>query len=97
MNSQRFGGQNKCQLQKSRRWSGYWTKEFVRGPGERNTLNTWSSGRVIQLNMPAGRMTQRSRSMDRPCVNSWIGAHENFQAREYDAGASQASQREDKR
>jgi hypothetical protein len=31
--------------------------------------------------------------MDRPCVSSWIGAHENFQAREYDAGASQASQR----
>jgi hypothetical protein len=35
--------------------------------------------------------------MDRPCVSSWTGAHENFQAREYDAGASQASQRGDKR
>jgi hypothetical protein len=30
-----------------------------------------------------------------PCESSWTGAHENFQAREYDAGASptrQASQ-----
>jgi hypothetical protein len=26
--------------------------------------------------------------MDRLCKSSWIGAHENFQAREYDAGAS---------
>jgi hypothetical protein len=26
--------------------------------------------------------------MDRPCESSWIGAHENFQAREYDVGAS---------
>jgi hypothetical protein len=37
----------------------------------------------------------RYRSMDRPCRSSWIGAHESFQAREYDAGASpthQASQ-----
>jgi hypothetical protein len=25
--------------------------------------------------------------MDRPCESSWIGAHENFQAREYDARA----------
>jgi hypothetical protein len=34
--------------------------------------------------------------MDTPYTSSWIGAHENFQAREYDAGASQASQRGDK-
>jgi hypothetical protein len=26
--------------------------------------------------------------MDRACRSSWIGAHEDFQAREYDAGAS---------
>jgi hypothetical protein len=26
--------------------------------------------------------------MDRPCEISWTRAHENFQAREYDAGAS---------
>jgi hypothetical protein len=26
--------------------------------------------------------------MDRLCKSSWTGAHENFQAREYDAGAS---------
>ena len=26
--------------------------------------------------------------MDKPCERSWTGAHENFQAREYDAGAS---------
>jgi hypothetical protein len=26
-------------------------------------------------------------------MNSWTGSHENFQAREYDAGASQGSQR----
>jgi hypothetical protein len=31
------------------------------------------------------------KSMDRPCESSWIGAHENFQAREYDAGASPTS------
>jgi hypothetical protein len=29
--------------------------------------------------------------MNRPCESSWTGAHENFQAREYDAGASPAS------
>jgi hypothetical protein len=33
--------------------------------------------------------------MDRQCVSSWTRAHENFQAREYDAEASQASQRGD--
>jgi hypothetical protein len=35
--------------------------------------------------------------MDRPCRSLWTGAHENFQAEEYDAGASlthQASQHE---
>jgi hypothetical protein len=89
MNNQRFSGQNRCQLQRNHRWKAYWTKELVRGPGERNTLNTWSNGRDIQLKMPAGKMKQRSRSMDRPCESSWTGAHENFQAREYDAGASQ--------
>ena len=34
--------------------------------------------------------------MDTPYASSWTGAHENFQAKEYDAGASldhQASQR----
>jgi hypothetical protein len=30
---------------------------------------------------------QKFRSMDRLCKSSWTGAHENFQAREYDAGA----------
>jgi hypothetical protein len=29
--------------------------------------------------------------MDRPCASSWTGAHEKFQAREYDAGASPTS------
>jgi hypothetical protein len=29
--------------------------------------------------------------MDRPCMNSWTGAHENFQGRENDAGASPTS------
>jgi hypothetical protein len=29
--------------------------------------------------------------MDKPCESSWIGVHENFQAREYDAGASSTS------
>jgi hypothetical protein len=28
------------------------------------------------------------KSMDRPCRSSWTGAHEFFQAEEYDAGAS---------
>jgi hypothetical protein len=41
--------------------------------------------------MSAGRMKQRFRSMDRPCKSSWIGAHEIFQVREYDAGASPTS------
>jgi hypothetical protein len=89
-------GQSRYQLQKSRRWSTYWTKGSARRSGERNTLNIWSSGEAIQLKMPAGRMKQRSRSMDGPCMSSWTRAHENFQVREYDAGASQASQRRDK-
>jgi hypothetical protein len=29
--------------------------------------------------------------MERSCRSSWIGAHESFQAREYDAGASLTS------
>jgi hypothetical protein len=29
--------------------------------------------------------------MDRPCMSSWTEAHEKFQAREYDAGASPTS------
>jgi hypothetical protein len=29
--------------------------------------------------------------MDIPCRSSWTRAHENFQAREYDAGASPSS------
>jgi hypothetical protein len=36
-------------------------------------------------------MKQRFKSMDRPCESSWIGVHENFQVREYDAGASPTS------
>jgi hypothetical protein len=85
-----------CQLQRSRRWNAYWTREWVRRPGGKNTMSIWSNGRAIQLKMPAGRLKQRYRSMDRPCRSSWTGAHEIFQAREYDAGASpthQASQR----
>jgi hypothetical protein len=38
--------------------------------------------------------------MDRPCQSSWTGAHEIFQAEEYDAGAStthQASQHGEKK
>jgi hypothetical protein len=88
MNNQRFSGQNRCQLQRNHRWKAYWTKELVKGPEEGNILNTWSSGRDIQLKMPAGKMKQKFKSMDRPCESSWTGAHENFQAREYDAGAS---------
>ena len=91
MNSQRFSGKSRCQLQRSHRWSGYWINEWVRELGRKNTLNIWSSGRAIQLKIPTGRMKHRFRSMDRPCKSSWIGAHENFQAREYDAGASPTS------
>jgi hypothetical protein len=65
--------------------------ELVRRPDESSTLSIWSSGRTIQLKMPAGRAKWRSRSMDRPCRSSWTGAHEIFQAREYDAGASPTS------
>jgi hypothetical protein len=71
-------------------------KGSTRRPGERNTLNIWSSGRAIQLNMSAGRMKKISRGMGTPYMSSWIGSHENFKAREYDAGASEASQRGDK-
>jgi hypothetical protein len=46
--------------------------------------------------MLARRMKQRSRGMGTPYTSSWTGAHENFQAREYDARASQASQHGDK-
>jgi hypothetical protein len=91
MNNQRFSGQNRCQLQRSHRWKAYWTKELARGPGENNTLNTWSSGRDVQLKMSAGRMKKRFKIMDRLCESSWTGAHENFQARVYDAGASPTS------
>ena len=51
-------------------------------------MNIWLSGRVIQLKMPAGRLKKKFLSMDIPCRSSWTGAHANFQAREYDAGAS---------
>jgi hypothetical protein len=74
------------------KWSAYWIKELARRPGESNTLNIWSSGKAIQLKMPDGRVKQRSRGMDTLYTSSWTGAHEKFQAREYDAGASQASQ-----
>jgi hypothetical protein len=30
--------------------------------------------------------------MDRPCRSSWTGAHESFQAEEYDVGASPTHQ-----
>jgi hypothetical protein len=88
MNSQRFSGRSRCQLQRSHRWNRYWINEWVRKPEGKNILNIWSSGRAIQLKMPAGRLKQRFRSMDIPCRSSWTGAHANFQVREYDAGAS---------
>jgi hypothetical protein len=88
INNQRFSGLNICQLQKNHKWKEYETKELAKGLEEGNILNTWSSGRDIQLKMPTRRMKQRFKSMDRPCESSWTGAHENFQAREYDAGAS---------
>jgi hypothetical protein len=91
MNSHRFSGKRRCQLQIIHRWSGYWINEWVRRPEESSTLNIWSSGRTIQLKMPARRMKKRYRGMDEPCAISWIGAHEDFQAREYDAGASPTS------
>jgi hypothetical protein len=87
MNSQRFSGESRCQLQISHRWSGYWINEWVRRLGESNTLSIWSNGRTIQLKMPAGRMKRRYKSMDIPCRISWIGSHESFQVREYDVGA----------
>ena len=86
MNNQRFSGLNRCQLHKNHKWKAYWTKELVRGLGEKSILKTWSNGRDIQLKMSVGRMKKRFRSMDRPYKNSWTGVHENFQAREYDAG-----------
>jgi hypothetical protein len=46
-------------LQRSHRWSRYWINEWVRRPEGKNTLNIWSSGRAIQLKMPAGRLKQR--------------------------------------
>ena len=88
MNSQRFSSRSRCQLQRSHRWSGYWINEWVRRLEGKNILNIWSSGKAIQLKMPAEKMKQRFRSMDIPCKSSWIGAHANFQVREYDAGAS---------
>jgi hypothetical protein len=66
-------------------------KRVVRRPEGKNSLSIWSNGRAIQWKMPAGRMKQRYTSMDIPCRSSWIGAHENIQAREYDAGASLTS------
>jgi hypothetical protein len=43
------------------------------------------------LKMPVGRVKQRFRSMDRSWKKSRTRVHENFQAREYDAGASLAA------
>jgi hypothetical protein len=91
MNSQSFSGKRRCQLQISHRWSEYWIKELEKRPGGKNTLSIWSNGRTIQLKMLAGKVKRRYRSMDRPCRSSWTGAHESFQAREYDAGASPIS------
>jgi hypothetical protein len=91
MNSQRFSGERKCQLQKSHRWSAYWIKELVRRPEGKNILNIWSNGKAIQLKMPSRRLKKRYRNMDIPCRSSWIGSHEYFQEREYDAGASPTS------
>jgi hypothetical protein len=71
-------------LQRNHRWKAYWTKELDKGPEEGNILNTWSSGRDIQLKTPAGKMKMKSRRMDRLCESSWTGAHENFQVKEYD-------------
>jgi hypothetical protein len=88
VNSQRFSGKNRCQLQRDHRWSAYWTRESARRPEGNNTLNILSSGRTIQLKMPVGKTKRRYRSMDRPCRSSWKGAHEIFQVREYDARAS---------
>ena len=87
----RSSGRSRCQLQRSHRWNRYWINEWVRRPEGKNTSNIWSSGRAIQLKMPAGKMKQRFRSMEIPCESSWIGAHKKFQAREYDAGASPTS------
>ena len=70
MNSQRFSGKSICQLQRSHKWKAYWTKELVRGPEEGNILNTWSSGKDIQLKMPVGRIKQQFIGMDRPCKKS---------------------------
>ena len=70
-------------------------KRVSKRPGGSNTLSIWSNGRITQWRMPAGRLKQLYKSMDRPCRSSWTGAHESFQAEEYDAGASpthQASQ-----
>jgi hypothetical protein len=91
MNNQRLSGRSRCQLQRSHRWNRYWINEWVRRPGGKNTMSIWSNGRAIQWKMPAGRTKQRYRSMDILCRSSWTGAHEIFQAREYDAGASQIS------
>ena len=88
VNSQGFSGRRRCRLQGSRRWRTHWTREPVRRPGGKNTMSIWSNGRAIQWKMPAGRMKRKYKSMDIPCKSSWIGAHESFQAEEYDAGAS---------
>jgi hypothetical protein len=68
-------------------------KRVRKKPGESNTSSIWSNGRTIQWKMPAGKAKQRFKSMDRPCRSSWTGAHESFQAEEYDAGASQLPKR----
>jgi hypothetical protein len=43
---------------------------------------------LVKWKMPAGRLKQRFKSMDKQCKSSWIGSHESFQAEEYDAEAS---------
>jgi hypothetical protein len=91
MNNQRFSGRSRCQIAEKPQMENILDKESVRRPGGKNTMSIWSNGRAIQWKMPAGRLKQRYRSMDIPCRSSWTGAHEIFQAREYDAGASNSS------
>jgi hypothetical protein len=72
----------------SHKCSAYWIRESARRPDEKKILSIWSSGRITQLKMPAGRLKHKYRSMGILCRSSWTGVHESLQAREYDAGAS---------
>jgi hypothetical protein len=91
MNSQRFSGRKQMPVAEKPQMERILDKRIGKKTRRKEYFEYLVKWKAIQLKMPAGRLKQRYRSMDIPCRSSWTGAHESFQAREYDAGASPTS------